>query len=117
MDEVCLKEVCLSKVRLRKIRPGKIRPLKVCPLKLRLKGRICRPPLIPFLHPLLQPCKVFLVRYYSHPLRLVIGIEVNLFYSVVGQKSDKTLPVSDVLTSLLSSAGDRYGTTNTQNGS
>jgi len=42
---------------------------------------------------------------------------VNLRLSVVRQKSDKTLPVSDVLTSSLSSAGDRYGTTNTQNGS
>jgi hypothetical protein len=48
--------------------------------------------LIPYRDPqLLQQCEMFLIRHRSRHLRLVIGIEANLPYSVVRQKSDTTL--------------------------
>ena len=39
--------------------------MKVRLAEVRLNVLICFPPLIPCLHPLLQPCEMFLVRHHS----------------------------------------------------
>jgi hypothetical protein len=43
---------------------------------------VLAPPCIPRLHPLVQPCEMFLVRHCVYLLRLAIGNEANLFQLV-----------------------------------
>jgi hypothetical protein len=106
IEEGRLAELRLAKVRSAEVGPGEIGPAEVGPAEVGLaevrRGgappeeevevvlgalhiRISHSPLVPRFHPLPQPCEMFCVGHLSALLRLVIGMEINLPYSVVRQ--------------------------------